>query len=500
MKAWHTNPSNVYGAVPQTKPLVDICVRHYGYWKAAPSSSCFSGSSLVRMASGQIKAICDIKPGDSILSDPLSIEETRKYQTVAFVTTPRLGKKCLYELQQFPDTRFTSTHPIIMTPSRDDSISNYPLLRFVDRILEMSLNPTWQSFQTGDIDQRDLIVHQSAVDQDSEVVYDLILEPLNLASASTSTGPLPTFVMVSTDGLELTVISEAPPAEWFPLEMLFLGNVVSAIRASTQDRSQVHKVLNSDLSSLQSILRGLTATCISESDADATTQMSLGSLLRTNNHNDARKVAELIEKLIIKLGRTIRKVINSGWLEMSSSLSPADADSADVLFLHVLRWLDNTYLSIRPPISSSWTLHVQRDSELERQCLLAGCVQGQDMLYILHQDILLQQKRKSTNTAGANSPEAPQWIKFELIDKANGSVWQGRGPLQYGVQSMISVGDLGAGEVGIHMVVEVKLYSVSSATLENRPRWDMPDQKTYAASLGYAFGLRLIQDSITAAL
>ncbi|MCJ1382482.1 hypothetical protein MMC17_005595 [Xylographa soralifera] len=492
LEAWYADVTSIYGARPKINTLVDICVRHYGYWKEARSSSCFSGSSQVRMASGKTKAISDIKPGDSILSDPLSTEETRKYRTVAIVSKPRLERRCLYELQRFPGIRFTSTHPILMAPPRADSISNYPILQFVDRILAMSSNQTWQSFQTTDIDQRDLIVHESAIDQDSEVVYDLILEPLNLTSALTSTGPLPTFVMVSTNGLQLTVISEAPPIEWFPVEMLFMGNVISAISSSPQDITQVLMVLDSDSGSLQSILRGLTGTFISESDADATTQMSLDSLLRTANHDDVQKVLGLIEKLIIKLGRTIGKVISSGWLNMSSSSSPANADSVDLLFVHILRRLDDAHVSMRPPISNYWTLRVQRDNELKRQYQLAGRVQGQETL-ILHQDILLQQKRRDTNTASANSPQAPQWIKFELVDEANGVIWQGRGPLEYGVQSMISVGDLGAGEAGSHAVVEVELYSVSSASLENRPSWGMPERKTYAASLGYAFGLKLIE-------
>ncbi|MCJ1289492.1 hypothetical protein MMC34_001025 [Xylographa carneopallida] len=496
LKARYTIPTDVHGAIPQTKTLVDICVRQYGYWKAAPSSSCFSGSSRVRMASGETEAMCDIKPGDSILSDPLSTEETRRYRTVAFVGKPRLGKRCLYELKRFPDIRFTSTHPILLAPSRDDDTSNYPILHFVDRVFAMSLNPTWQSFCTSDLDQRDLIVHESTTDHDSEVVYDLILEPLSLTYALTSTGPLPTFVMVGANGLELTVISEAPLVEWFPLEMIFMGNVVSAISSKTQDISQVLEVLDSDSSSLQSILRGLAATSISESNAHATTTMSLDSLLRTSNHEGAQKVVDLLEKLIIKIGRTVGKVISSGWINMSSS-SHADNEFVDVLFLHVLHRLEDAHLFRRLPISSSWTLYVQRDNELKQQYQLAGRVQGEETL-ILHQDILLQHEKENRNTAGMTGPEAPQWIEIELSDEANGIVWQGRGPLEYGVQSMISAGDLRAGDIGSHAVVEVELCSVSSVSLANRPSWSMPDQKSYAASLGYAFGLKLADGSITA--
>ncbi|MCJ1430969.1 hypothetical protein MMC27_000319 [Xylographa pallens] len=499
LRAWYVEPTQVYGAVPQTKTLVDICVRHYGYWKEAPSSSCFSRSSRVRMASGETKAICDIKPGDRVLSNPLSSDESRKYRTVAFLSTPWQGKRCLYELQRFPGIHFTSTHPILMAPSRDDDVNDRPILQFVDRISAMSLNPLWQSFQTTDIDQRDLIVHKFGIDQDSELVYDLILKPLESTSDLMSTGPLPTFVMVSTNGQQLTVISEAPPIEWFPLERLFISNVIRAISSSSQDISQVLKIVNADSGSLQSTLRGLSGTFRSRSEADGMTQVSLESLLRTNGRDDAQIVADLIEKLITRLGRTISKVINSGWLNISPVSSPDDANSVDLIFIHILRRLDDAHLCMRPPISSSWTLRVQRDNDLKRQYQLAGRVQGQDTL-ILHQDILLQHnlKKKNTNTASADSPQAPQWMAFELVDEANGIVWQGRGPLEYGVQSMISVGDLGAGEAGSHAVVEVELCSVSSASLEHRPTWGMPERKTYAASLGYTFGLKLIEDLTTA--
>ncbi|MCJ1415752.1 hypothetical protein MMC32_002085 [Xylographa parallela] len=501
LRAWYAEATPVYGAVPQTKTLVDICVRHYGYWKEAPSSSCFSGSSRVRMASGETKAICDIKPGDSVLSDPLSSDESRKYRTVAFLSTPWRGKRDLYELQRFPGIHFTSTHPILMAPPTDDDVNDRPILHFVDRISAMSLNTLWQSFQTTDIDQRDLIVHKFGIDQDTELVYDLILKPLKSTSDLTSTGPLETFVMVGTNGQQLTMISEAPPIEWYPLERIFIGNIVKAISSNSQDISQVLKIVDADSASLQSTLRGLSGTFRSRSDADGTTQVSLESLLRTNGRDDAQRVADLIEKLIARLGRTIGKVINSGWLNMSPASSPEDADSVDLIFIHILRRLDDAHLRMRPPISSSWTLCVQRDNDPKRQHQLAGRVQGQDTL-ILYQDIPLQHnlktKKKNTNAASPDSPQAPQWIAFELVDEANGITWQGRGPLEYGVQSMISVGDLGAGEAGSHAVVEVELCSVSAASLEHRPTWGMPERKTYAASLGYAFGLKLIEDLTTA--
>jgi hypothetical protein len=109
LNAWHTYPTYVHGATPQTKTLVDLWVRHYGYLKEAPSSSYFSGSSMVRMASGGTKAISDIEPGDCVLSDTSSTLPTDKFRTVAFVSKPRREKRFLYELQGFPGIQFTDT-------------------------------------------------------------------------------------------------------------------------------------------------------------------------------------------------------------------------------------------------------------------------------------------------------------------------------------------------------------------------------------------------------
>jgi hypothetical protein len=56
--------------------------------------------------------------------------------------------------------------------------------------------------------------------------------------------------MVSSNGREMTAISEAPAIAWFPLEMLFIGNVVNAIKTSQQDISQGMNMVDADSVSL----------------------------------------------------------------------------------------------------------------------------------------------------------------------------------------------------------------------------------------------------------
>jgi hypothetical protein len=148
---------------------------------------------------------------------------------------------------------------------------------------------------------------------------------------------------------------------------------------------------------------------------------------------------------------------------------------------------------MRPPISSSWTLQIRREGKFEQQHQLAGHVQGQDAL-ILHHDIVLQQKKEASSINDVNGSPAQQLVELEFVDEASGIVLQGGGPLEYGVQSMISIGDLAAGEAGTHAVTEVELCSVPYTSVENRPTWDASDQETFAATLGYAFGLKLVEN------
>lgn len=493
LDAWHAIPTYIHGAMPQIIKLVEVCVQGYGYWKAAPSSSCFSGSSQVRMASGETKAIRDVQIGDSVLSSPLSADGKIKYRDVAFVSKPGRGDRCLYEHRQFPGIHFTSTHPILMQSTGEDSNDEYPIIQFVNSTYAISLNPTWQSFQTVNMDQCKMLDHKRMM-EGNEPLYDLILEPIGLTTNPASNRSLPTYTMVSSNGKILTTMSEAPFPEWFPLELIFIGNVINAIDSSLQETSQILQILDTNSSSLQSKLRKLPCETISSATASATSQISLSTLLRTGKGEDAQVIAAVVEKLIARLGRTIGKVINTGWLKASSSSSSSpDVDKAEVIFLHILRRLDAAHLRMRPPISSSWSLRLRHGDDLEQQCQLDGHVQGQDTL-ILHRDILLQGSKKTIDTNNTTTPLAPLWVDLELAEEATGTVWRGRGPLQYGVQSMISVGDLNSGDAGSHAVVEVELCLVPLSSLESRPQWEQQDREAYAAQLGYAFGVEIVEE------
>ncbi|KAK2051736.1 hypothetical protein LY76DRAFT_639976 [Colletotrichum caudatum] len=465
LDSWHAYPFYFPGQMPTFSYLAVDVIRHYDYWKSAPSSSCFSASTRVLMASGEVKMISEVTPGESVLFRPSDTKDGGKSRTVAFVSKPKRAGRRLYELQSFPGIQFTETHPLLLESNDESRIGSFPVLQFVNKLLAASLNPIWQSFETVRIDPHGIIMHNAAKDLDEELLYDLIFEPVATKGGSTST--------------QLYALSEAPLIEWFPLEMIFVGNVVQAISRTNLSIENLISSIDNHQDSLRSLLRTVAGTDISQHSVNTITGATLDSLLPKDEHNEAQNKSDLIEKFIMRLGWTISKEISRGWLKPPTLLA-SESDSVDVVFAHVLRRLGDDPNGKNGPLSNSWTASVNAESRSTPRVRLDGRVQGHNIM-VLHEGIVLppplQQKTPKT---GAGQPVRS--VQIEIMDCNGDNSW-----------STLSMGNLAAEGSGNHAVLEVELRTVPRVLFETRWDWEEEDRVKYAANLGYAFGLKLIQ-------
>ncbi|TVY62067.1 hypothetical protein Focb16_v013116 [Fusarium oxysporum f. sp. cubense] len=484
---WHTYP-NISKRQPEHSYLAENVILHYSYWKSAPSSSCFSASAQVIMASGETKAISDIKPGDRILSRRLGAERAGRSRTVAFVSKPERAGRPLYELQSFPGIQFTETHPLLAATTSERTFVSLPKLLFVSPNLAASLNPTWQSFETTAIDSRVLITHDASKGQDQELLYDLIFEPLGPEAESDSFGTAPIYTLKASNGQRLDVLSEAPLIEWFTLEMIFVGNVVKAVLGSGSSVEKFIGDINQNRGSLQNLLRGLSGTDISRNSVNAITDVTLQSLLFLNgDDNNSQDISGFIERLIMRLGRTIGNQISMGWLN-PSQLPASEAHLVDVVFLQVLRRL-NDFGGDKGPMANDWTASIDIENCQMPRLRLQGHRQGHNTI-VLHEGILLPPLQ---HDQAAQHKDANYSIHIELKDYTGENTLVGGGVLRYNSQILFSMGDLAAEGSGNHAVLEVELRKVHRESFEKRHNWGLKDQMNYAAILGYAFGLELEQ-------
>ncbi|KAI9150586.1 hypothetical protein HJFPF1_10361 [Paramyrothecium foliicola] len=479
---WYAYPVNFHGQTPEIDYLALDIINTYDYWKPTPSSSCFSGSTPVLMASGESKCISEVKPGDRILSPALSAKDTCQYRIVAFVGKPKRAGRRLYELQDFPGILFTETHPLVaMTAGRH--IRNVPTLQFVDRFLAASLNPTWQSFETTDIEARRLVSCEA--EAENERLYDLVFEPVATAANSTA-GHFPAYTLVASNSHQLHVLSEAPLMAWFPLEMVFVGNCLQAISSSKLGFAAAIDKIDKNEDSLQGFLRTLADTDVSQHSARAITDVNLGSLLLQQEEENVQSASDLVEKLIMRLGRAMGKEIYTGWLN-ASTVASAKTDVVDVFFIHVLHRLSDDPDGANKTIPSTWLLKIEMENSLVINTAFDGHIQGHNIV-VLHKGIALP---ALDVTSGTRPKQLTRFLKIELEDRAGEMTWIGGGPLQYGLQSILSVGDVSAQGTGNHAALEVELRKVSRERFERRRSWEQQERVTYAATLGFAFGLEL---------
>ncbi|KAH7079270.1 hypothetical protein BKA63DRAFT_563914 [Paraphoma chrysanthemicola] len=205
-------------------------------------------------------------------------------------------------------------------------------------------------------------------------------------------------------------------------------------------------------------------------------------------NDDSQNVSHLIETLIIRLGRTISKKIYTGWLN-PSNLSTSEVDLIDVLFVHVLHRLSDLNDG-NGPISNTWTADIHVEGTSLSRIQLEGHTQGHNTLAI-HDGIALPPRLQPAIQAEQNARS----IKIELTDASREVMSIGGGPLQYGSQSILSVGNVAAEGSGYHAVLEVELRAVPRERFEKRLGREHDERVMYAATLGYAFGLELLQVS-----
>ncbi|KAK8061151.1 hypothetical protein PG997_015372 [Apiospora hydei] len=478
-----------YGPVMSTYTvsLADDFIRSKSYWKAPQSSSCFAGDTRVVMADGtELKRISDIKTGDLVLTGTTS-------RRVAFVSSPRRNARTLYSLAGYPGVKFTETHPILSPPGSaddamdDDQVGN--VVSFVNKDLASSLNPTWQSLRTENISQ-DLLQACNECDDEGEILYDLVFEP-NLGGDSHQSVPLASYVLEATNGRRLIVASEAPVIEWFPLETIFISCAVERMTSQVEDIGATAELVGSNKICTRSLLTEAAAKITTTNAADPIVNSkdideSLIASRLLHACAESQPTAELAEKVVAYAGRTLSHEIKNGWARPVAASDVSSGQS--VLFLNVVRLLDNIDGARAWTISADYHLKVWAENEIIFDGSVSGSIQGNCTLD-LHYPILLDRGATEEGLLTCRS------IAMELSDPSSSSAWYGAGPIRDGIQSVISLGDTpkvsgmatqhGVAEVELR-TVEVGMDSASLASLHHA--WHPKDMVTYAQELGIAFG------------
>ncbi|KAG4271058.1 hypothetical protein FPRO04_11286 [Fusarium proliferatum] len=483
---WFANPPAE--PVPSFEYLAEDIIQHYDYWKDSPSPSCLSAPSQVLMASGEILAISEVKPGDCVVSGLLGTAGARNTRTVAFVSKSERAGRQLYELRSLPGIQFTATHPLIMDSIDQRGRDLLPKLEFANHHLAAALNPTWQSLESSAINPRNIITHDASKDQDPEFLYDIVFEPISSTGEPSSSEVLPIYIVEASNGKQLNVLSEAPIIQWFPMEMIFMDNAMHALIESQADMEKVMRTVHIHKGSLQGLLRVLAGTDVSQHLIHATMDATLESVLSLGNDTeDSQRVSDLIEKLIMRLGRTIGKEISTGWLNNSQS-SVSEKGLTDIVLVHYLRRLNNSDGN-RQPVPAEWTAEISTPHSRSARVHLQGQVQGHNTL-LLHEAILLPPIHQQ---ATANSETTTRLVQVELTDGARNATLVGGGPLTYGSQGILNISNLSTQGSCTHAVLEVELRQVPYDYFEQKKKWNSKRQINYAACLGYAFGLRLLE-------
>lgn len=333
-----------------------------------------------------------------------------------------------------------------------------------------------------------MIAHDASKGQDQELLYDLIFEPLGPEAESDSFGTAPIYTLKASNGQQLDVLSEAPLIEWFTLEMIFVGNVVKAVLGSDSSVEKLIGDINQNRGSLQNLLRRLSGTDISRNSVNAITDVTLQSLLLLNgDENNSQDISDFIERLIMRLGRTIGNQISMGWLN-PPQLPVSEAHLVDVVFLQVLRRLSD-FGGDKGLMANDWTASIDIENCQMPRLRLQGHRQGHNTI-VLHEGILLPLLQ---HDQAAQHKDANYSIHIELKDYTGENTLVGGGVLRYNSQILFSMGDLAAEGSGNHAVLEVELRKVHRESFEKRNNWGLKDQMNYAATLGYAFGLELEQ-------
>ncbi|KAJ3514187.1 hypothetical protein NLJ89_g2507 [Agrocybe chaxingu] len=196
--------------------------RHYvrdSKFMRYPDSSCFAGNTLVVMADDSLRRIDSIKKGDFVKSMKADTGEELKRE-VAFVSTPRRGKRSLFSVDG-SEWLVTGTHPIIQKQDRSFIVS------FVDRNSAKAANPTWLAYPSssvshGTVHPHMITQHPAHASRADDVLYDLLFD-------STDASDLGLHCYTATDGrVSMLVASEAPAAHVFPPMTALVAGLLSS--------------------------------------------------------------------------------------------------------------------------------------------------------------------------------------------------------------------------------------------------------------------------------
>ncbi|KAK4182657.1 hypothetical protein QBC35DRAFT_509550 [Podospora australis] len=464
--------------------LSDQFVRDHGYKKPKESSSCFTGNTLVVMGDPDktVQKISEIKPGDLVLGSSSSkvVEFVRK---VAFVSSPRRNGRTLYSLKDYPDVLFTDSHPIV-SPKEPSETS---VLKFVNKDTASSLNPTWQSMSKADFDPDLLVSHpfQSENDNPDEILHDLVFEPENIPNPALNNTPIATYVVQASNGQRLTVASEAPALEWFPHEAFFITAAARRIvdGASDDEIEAITELVSSSNLCTRSLLAATTWKSIHEHGstcAGTTTEEEFDPSWLLTASGESQPTADLVEKLIAYLGRTITHEIRNGWTRPFETKPDADDGTKsykNVLLINVIRLLDGVEVDITNGHDENNVHALLSPTQLLKvwakggeQLVFSGAVgEGQvqgDRTLQLHYPILLDPVLSWQAESYYNDDKEFVGVKrhditLEILvpsETGKGTVFRGGGPIVPGLQSVFALADISStGNCGHRTVVEVEV-------------------------------------------
>ena len=461
-----------------TKCLVGDFLQDNHYWKSS-LSSCFGRNTCVVISeAGETRKICDIKPGDTVFSSTMVSMKSSKSKRVAFVSAPHRQNRKLYSMRSHPGVQFTSTYPILLHLSRGSPYTDpTQCLKFVDKDRASSLNPSWQSFVTENIDP-DLLQTHEALGDEGELLFDLVFEPS--ASRQDKEYTPETYIVEADNGARLSVCSEAPIVEWFPFEIEFINSAVRQVATLVSNIRLAFDLLSSNNACTRNLLRdaAIIANAVETSSMNMYSEGDAPSLLEACAAS--QYTADFVEKLMILLGQSLSHEIRNGW---SRSAIASDSNPRSlVLFINVLRQLDGTYGNHPPRMGSEHELKLWYGNSLHSEERTKGTVQGYSTLE-LYRPIVIGEETHSVSHG----------VTVQFTDTSSGLTWRGGGRLQTDMPAILGLGTLVEDSGDHHAVAEVELRSVPKDMLQSANAWDEEKITSFARELKFMFGEQVVQ-------
>ncbi|KAK5993803.1 hypothetical protein PT974_07240 [Cladobotryum mycophilum] len=466
----------------QLAMVVDLFASQFGYWKQS-SGSCFASGTKVVLEDGTLKDIEKIQQGDQVRSRNFGGHKTKDYKkaTVVFVSSPKRAGRTLYSYHSAPSIKFSDTHPFVSVESSQ--------LAFVDSDHARSLNPTWQSIPTTNIPREQLEEYSAGKGDEDEILYDLILEPPEQAGDAGPSAIAMTYMVADPNGKSFKVMSEAPIFEWFPYAAKFFQRLMNVLNEDGHPMSSILQLLENKSISFTSVLNEVAADAYLKvpSATQATNKESGFSiamqLLQAYSVNaaSAQDMADVVERIIGLLGRTIHNEIATGW---ANRVTPQRGIEETPVMTMVLLLHSMHVTGLQEPIDEFKKFKVsvlQGDREIATQTFSASMrgwqtIEMDQGIDIGEASVVHYARHDCVSLA------------IEIQDTKSETLYHGKGSLREGSVSIIGMGcNPGNG----HAILEAKVKRIRKDALEDEALWGESQKVIFALALGECFAKRL---------